>query len=142
MRNTLAFLFAIWATGSLQAQLIAEKQVPVTIRQALKKLHPTLKHLQWERSAPYYEAIFTLNNTHRAIKFDSKGQVAETEVGLLIATLPASITAYMKANYPKERILAAETVTRVKGVKTYEIRIAGMEVVFTRTGKFLEEEND
>ncbi|MVM33694.1 hypothetical protein GO755_26885 [Spirosoma sp. HMF4905] len=142
MRYTIAFLLVIGVAGSLQAQLISEKQVPVTIQQALKKLHPTVQNLQWERSTPYYEAIFTLNNNHRAIKFDTKGQVAETEVGIPIATLPASIAAYMKAHYPKERIQAAETVTKANSEKTYEIRITGMEVVFSSTGKFLEEEKD
>ncbi|RYF72407.1 MAG: hypothetical protein EOO39_12200 [Cytophagaceae bacterium] len=142
MRYTLIFALIILAIPSLQAQLIPQKQVPVTIQQALKKLHPTVEHLEWERATPYYEAIFKLAGNHRAIKFDTKGNVAETEVGVPISSLPTSISAYMKAHYPKEKIQAAETVAKANGERSYEIRITGMEVVFDKAGKFLEEEKD
>ena len=138
----LFFLIAGLMVVSAKAQVISEKDVPAVAKNALKKLHPTVKNLQWERAAPYYEAVFTLNGNHRAIKFDTKGQVAETEVGMLIAQLPSSISAYMKQHYPKEKIQAAETVTKANGERSYEIRITGMEVVFDKAGKFLDEEKD
>lgn len=101
MRYPLIFAFTTLASTALQAQIIPEKQVPVTIQQALKKLHPTVQHLEWERARPYYEATFTLAGNHRAIKFDTKGNVAETEVGVPITGLPTSISTYMKGHYPK-----------------------------------------
>lgn len=142
MRHSFLLLLMIAVTRPLQAQLIPQKQVPLTVQQALKKLHPAVQNLQWERATPYYEAIFTLNKNHRAIKFDTKGQVAETEVGIPIATLPMSISRYMKQHYPKERIQTAETVTKANGAMSYEIRVTGMEVVFDKAGKFLNEEKD
>lgn len=101
-----------------------------------------MQNLQWERAAPYYEAVFTLAGNHRAIKFDTKGHVAETEVGMPVANLPAAIKTYMKAHYPKEKIQAAETVTKASGERSYEIRITGMEIVFDAAGTFREEEKD
>lgn len=141
MRYPLALLTTLTITA-LQAQIIPEKQVPVTIQQALKKLHPTVQQLEWERATPYYEAIFKLAGNHRAIKFDTKGNVAETEVGVTIASLPTAISTYMKAHYPKEKIQAAETVSKANGDRSYEIRITGKEVVFDKAGKFLNEEKD
>jgi len=129
-------------TGTIQAQLIPAKQVPIPVQQALRKLHPAVQHLQWERAAPYYEAIFTLNQNHRAIKFDVKGQVAETEVGIPITSLPPVISTYIKPHYPNERMQAAETVTKANGSMHYEIRITGMEVVFDKAGTYIEEEKD
>lgn len=142
MRYPLILALTTLAITSLRAQIIPKKQVPVTIQQALKKLHPTVQHLEWERATPYYEAIFTLAGNHRAIKFYTKGNVAETEVGVPIAGLPMLISTYMKAHYPKEKIQAAETVTKANGERSYEIRITGMEVVFDKAGKFLNEEKD
>lgn len=142
MRNCLLFLLLFSMTGTLHAQLIPEDQVPLLIRRTLARKHPDAQNLEWERAEPYYEAIFTLNKTHRAIKFDTKGRVAETEIGMPIAQLPESISSYMRQHYPKERIQAAETVTKANGTVSYEIRITGMEVVFNKAGGFLEEEKD
>lgn len=142
MTNNRLLLAIMLIAGSAQAQLIPASQVPVLIRNTLKKQHPQARNLQWERSAPYYEAVFTLNNNHRAIKFDTQGRVAETEVGIPISTLPASIARYMKKHYPAERIQAAETVTKANGAQRYEIRITSLEVVFDAAGTFLNEEKD
>lgn len=142
MRNCLLLLLLFSMTGTLHAQLIPEDQVPALIRSTLAKKHPDARNLEWERAEPYYEAIFTLNKTHRAIKFDTQGRVAETEVGMPVSKIPAPIARYMKTHYPAERIQAAETVTKADGTKSYEIRITGMEVVFDNAGKFLEEEKD
>lgn len=142
MRPFISLLLVIGLTGSLQAQIIPQEQVPLTVRRALEKLHPQVQQLEWERASPYYEAIFKLQNNHRAIKFDTKGRVAETEVGMPIARLPKSISSYMREHYPKERVQAAETVTKADGTVSYEIRITGMEVVFNKAGGFLEEEKD
>lgn len=142
MKNSLVLLILFLMAGSLHAQLMPENQVPALVRSTLAKKHPQAQHLQWERATPYYEAIFTLNKIHRAIKFDTQGRIAETEIGMPITTLPTPIAQYMKTHYPTERIQAAETVTKANGVKSYEIRITGMEVIFTSTGKFLEEEKD
>jgi len=142
MRNCLLFLLLFSMTGALHAQLIPEDQVPLLIRRTLARKHPDAQNLEWERAEPYYEAIFTLNKIHRAIKFDTQGRVAETEAGMPVSKIPAPIVRYMKTHYPSERIQAAETVTKADGTKSYEIRITGMEVVFDTVGKFLEEEKD
>ncbi|MBC3787778.1 PepSY-like domain-containing protein [Spirosoma utsteinense] len=142
MKNSLVSLLLFVLAGSVQAQLIPANQVPVLVLNTLKKQHPQARNLQWERSAPYYEAVFTLNNNHRAIKFDTQGRVAETEVGIPIGTLRVSIAQYMKKHYPAERIQAAETVTKANGGESYEIRITGMEIVFNAAGTFLNEEKD
>ncbi len=70
------------------------------------------------------------------------GTVSETETGIKISDLPASVIEYVKSNHKGAAIEEAAKITKANGEVNYEAGVNDKDLIFDETGKFLKEESD
>jgi hypothetical protein len=74
--------------------------------------------------------------------FAPNGVFTESEIDIKVANLPATVLAYVKANYKGKTIKEGAKITKADGTVNYEAEVNGMDVMFDANGKFIKEVND
>ncbi len=136
----LIFLLAI-AAVSLQAnaQKLADKDVPSTVKTSFTKLFPKATEVKWKKEDGNFEAGFDLNKIEQSVLFDANGKMLESEVEIDVKKLPEAAHTYMKKNYPNNPIKEAAKITAANGTVTYEAELKGKDVIFDAKGNFIKE---
>jgi len=129
---------AAMITSLAWAQKINEKEVPITVKNALHQKYPDAKEVKWEKENQYIEAEFDVKKVDVSVLFDDQGNIIETEQEIEINELPKGVVDYVKSHY-KQNIKEAAKITDAKGTVTYEAEIKGMDLIFDSNGKFLKE---
>jgi hypothetical protein len=122
---------------------IAQKTitVPKEAQAAFKKDYPHMKG-KWEKEQQDFEVNFTQNGKKMSAVYDATGNKLESEVGINISGLPASVTDYIHKKYPKAKITEAAIITKANGEINYEAQVSGMDMIFDKDGKYLRTTND
>ena len=68
---------------------------------------------------------------------DASGNKTETEMDIKISELPVGGTDYITKNYKGEKIKEAAIITKANGEVNYDIEVKGMDLLFTKEGKFI-----
>jgi hypothetical protein len=92
----------------MNARYISDKPVPEVVKSALQKSYPDAKHIRWEKEeshyeAEFYEAGFTVNQTHYSLSTNGSGTVWETEIEIKPGALPAKAKEYISKNMQDRR---------------------------------------
>ena len=69
--------------------------------------------------------------------YDASGNKTETEMDIKISGLPVAATDYITKNYKGEKIKEAAIITKANGEVNYEAEVKGMDLLFTKEGKFI-----
>ena len=69
--------------------------------------------------------------------YDASGNKTETEMDIKISGLPVAVTDYITQNYKGEKIKEAAIITKANGEVNYEAEVKGMDLLFTKQGKFI-----
>ncbi len=125
-----------------QAQSVATKDVPASIKVACMKAHPKAMDVKWSKEGTTYESEFTENGKTKSATFDDSGLLIENEKNIKIASLPAPIAKYVADNYKGKKIKEAAKMTSNKGVVTYEAEVNGMDLIFDSKGNYLKSVKD
>ncbi len=129
------------------------ESAPAAVQAAIKKavgagtLGDVTKEV--EDGKTVFEADFTIDKVDHAVKVNEKGEVLEEEVDVEIASLPAAVTASIKAKYADGKVEDAELV-KAAGKSFYEVSVeaggADHKIQIDAAGKVLsdkvEEEDD
>ena len=122
---------------SVSAQNIDATKVPEAVKSAFTKAYPNITKVQWSKEDGKYEASFKKDGNSMSTLQDEKGVIQETEMDIKINELPASASAYVKENYKGKSIKEASKITRANGKITYEAEVAGKDLIFDASGKFI-----
>ena len=146
MKNYVKESLMILFVGLFSLPLIAQKvAVPDNITKAFTLKFPDAKQVRWNKeSADEYEAEFMLDNKKMSTSFDNNANWMETETGISVKVLPASVRSTLKKDFKGYKIKYAElSETSDKG-KIYEVAIEkneqNMEVAFDGSGKVMKKE--
>jgi Putative beta-lactamase-inhibitor-like, PepSY-like len=118
------------------AQKLTSANVPEAVKAAFVKDFPNIT-TKWEKEKTGYEASFKQNGNTMSALYDAMGNKTETEMDIKISTLPVTITDYVTQNYKGEKIKEAAIITKANGEVNYEAEVKGMDLLFTKEGKFI-----
>lgn len=166
MQTKLKFIsFAVLATAfvalSVAAMLRAEVEdsedanakmtradLPAAVLAAFQQAYPKADiagvDKDTDSTGVVYEIESTEHGTNRTVVYTGAGALLEVEEAIALADLPPAAQKYMKAEYPKSEVAAAERATRGDAV-TYEVLLESgenrTEIVFDKAGQTVSVEN-
>ena len=116
-----------------QAQKLSAAKVPIAVKNAFLKSHPSITKIEYEMEKANYEANFDMNGKETSEVYSKTGSLLETEIGIKVSELPAPITAYIK-NKLNSKITEAAKITKSTGEVIYEAEVKGKDMLFTANG--------
>jgi Putative beta-lactamase-inhibitor-like, PepSY-like len=129
---SIVFLF------NAEAQKIDASKVPAPVKASFAKQFPGTA-AKWEKEDGKYEAGFKQNGNTMSALFEATGTMTESEMDIKVSDLPASVLTYVKKHYKGKPIKEGAKITKADGTVNYEAEVAGKDVIFDATGKFLKE---
>lgn len=114
---------------------------PPDVKTAFSKDFPGMV-TKWEKEGANYEANFKQNGKTMSALYDAKGNKQETEQDIEVSELPQNVKDYIAAHYKGENIKEAAIITKANGEVNYEAEVKGMDVLFSKDGKFIKTARD
>jgi hypothetical protein len=101
---------------------------PKPVLAAFVKAYPTIKTVTWtkkkaEDNTILHEAEFRHKGFEMEVSYTEEGVLAETEINITRAQVPAVVIEACKVAYPKWKMDLYDKVTRVNGEVLYELEI-------------------
>jgi hypothetical protein len=128
----LLLLATLAPAHGLQAQTIAEENVPPLAFGAMLQLYPQARQVKWRRVQEWYQASYTQRQTYRLVRFTTTGEVAATGQDMALSALSLPIKRTLVMYYPTRTICrAVEIMNTQTGGLTYEM--ATCETASSRT---------
>ena len=120
MKNNFIVLIAVIAISlSASCQPVT---VPAAVKIAFNNKYPNATNVKWgKENAKEYEAEFKVNNTGVSANFKTDGSWVETETVILVADLPAAVSAAVTAKNPGAVITMAEKLEMPGDKLLYEV---------------------
>ncbi len=136
-------MFALVASISFSAsaQQLAAAKVPAAAKASFAKKYPGVT-AKWEKENGKYEVNFKQHGNAMSVLMDDKGSISETEMDVKVNELPPAILAYVKEHYKGKAIKEGAKITKADGTVNYEAEVAGKDVIFDASGKFIKEIKD
>ena len=141
MKKIMSLLIAGGIILAACAQKLDASKVPSAVKTSFAKDFPGAT-TKWEKENANYEANFKKDGKTMSALYDANGNRQETEVDIKISDLPQSVKNYIAQNYKGEKIKEAAIITRTNGEVNYEAEVKGMNVLFTKDGKFIKTAKD
>ncbi len=141
MKIVMMLLIAGSASLAAGAQKLDDSKVPSGVKTSFAKDFPGAT-TKWEKESPNYEANFKMNGKTMSALYDGSGNRQETETDIKVSDLPASVKNYIAQNYKGAKIKEAAMITKPNGEVNYEAEVKGMDVLFTKEGKFIKTAKD
>ena len=123
------------------AQNIQAAKVPAKVKTTFAKQYPGTA-VKWEKENNKYEASFSKDGNVMSALYEANGTMTESEKDIKVTSLPATVLAYVKANYKGKTIKEAAIITKADGTVTYEAQVSGKDLIFDANGKFIKEMKD
>jgi len=121
-------------------------KVPQAAKDAFAKAYPEAKAVNWDQEGNNYEVEFKDGEMKMGAEYDADGKLLETEKPIAEKELPAGVMDYVFKTYkdddkdmkPKE----ISKITATDGTVTYEVRMRNKDLVFDKSGKFIEKSKE
>ncbi|MDO6390439.1 PepSY-like domain-containing protein [Pontibacter sp. BT731] len=132
------FAFVIGSVVAVQAQDVAEKDVPEAVKSALSQKYANATDLDWEKHGENYEADFDVNRIDHAVMIDPSGKILMTRHDLMEKDLPQNIQTAISQNYKGMRVDDVEQVEK-DGNTYYQLELdqkgKDKKIVLSKDGK-------
>jgi Putative beta-lactamase-inhibitor-like, PepSY-like len=139
--NRLSSLLAIAScltASSVFSQHIPAGKVPAVVKSALMAKCPDAKSVTWEKEKGNFEANWGgASKEDNSVLFTPSGDFVETVVAMPVASLPATVTAYIKKHYATSKTTEAGRITWPGGKTGYEAEVKGRDLVFDERGDLI-----
>lgn len=137
MKSKLVVFILFAFVLSISAQ---EVNVPVKVKDAFAKMHPTAKDVKWGKEGKKeFEAEFKENGMATSLVYNEEGKLLETETVIKVTELPKGAAEYVAKTHSGYTISEAAKIVNAKKVVTYEAEVTkGKEkkdILFTVDGK-------
>jgi hypothetical protein len=134
-------IIAIAITGNFaHAQKVSTSAVPTPVLSKFSSLYPTSKAEGWKKEKDNYETKFMDNQAKKCIQIDPTGNVVKVTTTIAVSELPAAVIAYVKKNYPNDKITKACRSVEPDEKIGYEVRVKESHMCFDSDGAFLRSE--
>jgi len=137
MKNVLLILAITACATQINAQNVAEKNVPVAVTAAFARSYPAVANAQWNQHGDNFEATYDIDKVDMCITYAPNGNLIKTEMEVPVASLPDGVIEYVYKNYDKEEIKEAKKCTDSKGVVTYAAKVKGEDLIFDNYGNYV-----
>jgi len=141
MKEIMAILFVGSIILAACSQSLDDSKVPSAVTTSFAKNFPGISP-KWDKENSNYEANFKMDGKTMSVLYDDNGNRQETETDINITDLPAAVTDYVSQNYKGEKIKEAAIITKAHGEINYEAEVNGMDLLFTKDGKFIKTAKD
>jgi hypothetical protein len=141
-RFLIAALFIAGPALTATSQKIDPSKVPAAVKASFAKKYPDVDRVKWEKEGAQFEAGFKDNDHTMSALFAADGSLAESELTIPAASLPAPVLEYVKAHYKGVAIKEAARITKASGEINYEAEVKGMDLIFDANGKYLRSQKD
>ena len=132
------FAFVIGSIVAVQAQDVAEKDVPEAVKSALSQKYANATDLEWEKHGDNYEADFDVKRIDHAVMIDPSGKILMTRHDLMEKDLPQALQNAISQNYKGMRVDDVEQVEK-DGNTYYQLELdqkgKDKKVVLSKDGK-------
>ncbi|WP_316820969.1 PepSY-like domain-containing protein [Pedobacter gandavensis] len=115
MKRKLLLAIGLLFSGLTYAQDIPAKDVPLEVRNSLKKAFPNATKVEWEMKGDLYNADFDIGRRDHEVWLDRKGAILKHKKEIRAKELPVAVSNVIKKNYAGYRI---EDVDRFQEGKT------------------------
>jgi hypothetical protein len=139
MKNSLLILILLTAAAIAGAARLNPKKVPQAVKTAFQNAYPKAEDIKWEKEGANFEVNFELNEEESSVVLNAEGKILETEIEIKVSDLPATVSDYIKTNYPGKKIKEASKISDDTGLVMFEAEIKGMDLLFDKEGKFIRE---
>ncbi|MEJ7675574.1 MAG: PepSY-like domain-containing protein [Chitinophagaceae bacterium] len=119
------------------SQKVKQAEVPAGVKQAFQKQFPNSKEVKWEKEQNNFEVNFEQNHQEMSALFNTSGVIEETEVEIKKSMLPSMALTYISKNYKGAKIKEAAMITKADGEVNYEAEVKGMDIIFTKDGRYI-----
>ncbi|WP_299822360.1 PepSY-like domain-containing protein [uncultured Pontibacter sp.] len=117
--------FALMGSGAfwaVNAQDLAEKDVPQAVKTALAQKYANATDLDWEKSGSNYEADFDVNKVDHTVILDPSGKIVMAKRDIDKKDLPQTINNAIAQKYKGMRLDDIEVVER-DGKSYYQVEL-------------------
>ncbi len=143
----LIILLAASPSFARQEHKLKKKDVPKAVLESFEKSYPGAKAKEFstesENGKTTYEIESVDGKVSRDVSYDAAGNVVSVEETISPASLPDPVSAALKKDYPKCKVLKCEKVSEGSAL-SYELLVQvgkkKTEVVYSPEGKVLETE--
>ncbi len=140
MKKSILLLAVGFATISTNAQDLKEADVPVPVKEAMKKLYPTGEIEEWEKEEGNFEAEVEVGDAEFTVTLDPAGNLVETQSEIKITELPKGVSDYVAKIFPGKKMKDATKITDAAGKITFEVKVNKEDYVFDADGNFIKKE--
>ena len=109
---------------------------PITIRASFAKQFPGTA-VNWEKVRGHFEANYVKNGKKMSVTFNDDGEKIESEVIIPKSEMPAVIMEYIDTHFKGEKITETSIIKKANGEEIYEVELKGLDVHFTKAGKYI-----
>ena len=115
---------------------------PAAVHAAFAQRYAAATGVKWEPEGAAWEAGFHLGKEELSAVFSAAGVFQEVEREVALTALPAPVLPYLRQHYAGQKVKEAARIEDAAGAVTWEAEVAGKDVLFDATGKFLREAKD
>jgi hypothetical protein len=120
-----------------QVEKLSAKDVPAAVTTAFYKSNPTIKDVDWTKSALNYIGAFEVDKVANSSTYNVSGKFIESQEEIVAAALPLPAMDYVKLNYKEDEVKNAYKITDANFVLIYKARVKGMDLTFDSKGTFI-----
>jgi hypothetical protein len=140
MKKLVALLALGVGFSHVYGQKINESEVPVAVRSAFAKAHPTAKEVKWEKEKGAFEVNFDQDKKDMSNVLDANGAILEEETEMVGEELPAAVRGALLKDFATFKVTEAAKIL-AKGVTTFEAEVEKgndhFDLIFDTQGKLL-----
>jgi hypothetical protein len=139
----LFFTTVMLFSATMFAQTISKSKkvvIPIQIETAFEKEYPKIK-AEWDTENADFEAEFKINGKDASALYDKNGHKKAFEIDVKMSEIPVNALAYLKENYPNNKVSESAKITDDNKVITFEVEIKknkkSFDLLFDADGKFI-----
>lgn len=120
MKTLKIMMLALFATVTMNAQSIAENQVPANFTEGLLKIYPDATNIIWQRNNDNYKVEFKDGDLGHTVHFNKQGDKVRVEARIIKTELPSIIAEDINKNYSDYTIDSVHSITK-NDLTTYKV---------------------
>ncbi len=110
---------------------------PIVVRAAFAKDFPSYKVIKWEKEKGHFEANNIKDGVKMSYTYNDNGQKIESETIIPEKEMPQIIKDYVAKHYKGYKINEYSIIKKANGQEMYEVEVTGLDLHFTKEGKFI-----
>ncbi len=134
MKNALLLFSFLFLMTGMNAQKLAEKDVPSLVLESFSKSHTDATQLNWTKEGSNFQATYVAQDTKMASLYADSGKLIEYRTEVPMTSLPAEAQEFIKLNFTEKDSKEMLQVHDYAGTVTYRVKLRGQIYEFDAMG--------